>query len=226
MEKVGFVFLPSYLEAIEALPRELRLELFEALCTYGVEGVELETDNGVVRAMMTLLKRNVEQSRKRYLASKENGAKGGRPRKNLSETQPEPSESKEKEKEMEKEMEMDKEEERETETETESASASEVSVCGSASSCLPLGEFENVSLSEQELRDFQERRPFDWYDWIEDLSSYMASTGRRYENHYATLLSWIKRKSPTGEVPVWDETGRTDQWSARPGAHAYSMIPN
>ena len=40
MEKVGFVFLPSYLEAIEALPRELRLELFEALCTYGVEGVE------------------------------------------------------------------------------------------------------------------------------------------------------------------------------------------
>ena len=206
MEKVGFVFLPSYLEAIEALPRELRLELFEALCTYGVEGVELETDNGVVRAMMTLLKPNVEQSRKRYLASKENGAKGGRPRKNLSETQPEPSESKEKDKEMEKEMEMDKEEERETETETESADA-EVSVCGSAP-CLPLGEFENVSLSEQELRDFQARRPFDWYDWIEDLSSYMASTGRRYENHYATLLSWIKRKSPPEEMePLPFSTG-------------------
>ena len=226
MEKVGFVFLPSYLEAVQALPREERLEVLEALCTYGVEGVELETDSNIVRAMMLLLKPNVDQSRKRYLACKENGAKGGRPRKNQTETKPEPSESKEKEMEMEKEMDMDKEEERETDTEMDSASACEGSVSVCASSCLPLGEFENVSLSEQELRDFQERRPFDWYDWIEDLSSYMASTGRRYENHYATLLSWIKRKSPAGEVPVWDETGRTDQWSIRPGAQDYSIMPN
>lgn len=197
MEKVGFVFLPSYLEAIRALPREERLELFEALCTYGVEGTEPETDNGVVRAMMTLLKPNVEQSRKRYLASRENGSKGGRPRKNPGETQPEPSESKEKDKEMEKEMEMDKEEERETEKETETADAA-VSVCGAAS-CRPMGAFENVSMTKGELTRLQQMRPFDWYQWIEDLSSYMASTGRRYENHYATILSWIQRKTPPEE---------------------------
>lgn len=29
---------------------------------------------------------------------------------------------------------------------------------------------------------------------IEELSSYMASTGKRYKSHYATLLNWARRK--------------------------------
>ena len=28
---------------------------------------------------------------------------------------------------------------------------------------------------------------------IENLSSYMASTGKRYKSHYATILNWDRR---------------------------------
>ena len=30
---------------------------------------------------------------------------------------------------------------------------------------------------------------------IEELSSYLASSGKRYKSHYATLINWRKRKA-------------------------------
>ena len=30
---------------------------------------------------------------------------------------------------------------------------------------------------------------------LEELSSYLASSGKKYKNHYATLLNWRRRKS-------------------------------
>ena len=32
-------------------------------------------------------------------------------------------------------------------------------------------------------------------DLVEELSSYLASSGKRYKSHYATLLNWQRRKS-------------------------------
>ncbi len=62
------------------------------------------------------------------------------------------------------------------------------------------GSFHNVILAERELKELRRRFPYDWKDWIERLSAFMASTGRTYRNHYATICTWAaKEKKPSSE---------------------------
>ena len=53
------------------------------------------------------------------------------------------------------------------------------------------GEFQNVFLSEGELASLQSDFPNCYVEYIDRLSVYMASNGRRYANHYATLRKWL-----------------------------------
>lgn len=54
------------------------------------------------------------------------------------------------------------------------------------------GEYSNVLLSDEELEKLKSEFP-DWQDRIERLSSYMASTGKPYKNHLATIRNWAKK---------------------------------
>ena len=56
------------------------------------------------------------------------------------------------------------------------------------------GEFNNVRLSDEQLKKIKERFPKDWQDRIDELSEYMSSKGKTYKDHYATILSWARRK--------------------------------
>ena len=53
------------------------------------------------------------------------------------------------------------------------------------------GRYLNVLLSNTELTDLQADFPTVWQEYIERLSEYMASTGRTYKNHAATIRRWI-----------------------------------
>lgn len=53
-----------------------------------------------------------------------------------------------------------------------------------------LGEFSNVLLSEQELNKLQTRFGEESNQYIERLSNYIASSGKYYKSHYATILTW------------------------------------
>lgn len=55
------------------------------------------------------------------------------------------------------------------------------------------GEFENVLLSEQELNKLKTRFGEDANSYIDRLSSYIASSGKRYKSHYATILTWAEK---------------------------------
>ena len=59
----------------------------------------------------------------------------------------------------------------------------------------PYGNFQNVFLSEKELEELKQAVP-DWLDYIERLSGYMASTGKQYQNHAATIISWARQDRP------------------------------
>lgn len=70
------------------------------------------------------------------------------------------------------------------------------------------GEYENVLLSDRELDKLKQEFP-DWEDRIERLSEYVASTGKTYKNHLATIRNWAKRdrervrspaRSPQGNI--------------------------
>ena len=57
------------------------------------------------------------------------------------------------------------------------------------------GEFQNVFLSETELENIRQTIP-DWQDYMERLSGYMASTGKQYQNHAATIIRWARQDHP------------------------------
>lgn len=69
------------------------------------------------------------------------------------------------------------------------------------------GEYNNVLLSDDDLAKLQEEFPTDYTSRIENLSSYMASTGKTYKNHLATIRNWARKdaerrcavKAPTKE---------------------------
>ena len=52
------------------------------------------------------------------------------------------------------------------------------------------GRYENVLLSDTELSELQAELPDKWEFYIDRLSGYIASTGRKYQNHAATIRRW------------------------------------
>ena len=54
-----------------------------------------------------------------------------------------------------------------------------------------LGRYQNVFLSAGELSELQNDFPAVWQEYIERLSEYMASTGKQYRSHTATIRRWI-----------------------------------
>lgn len=57
------------------------------------------------------------------------------------------------------------------------------------------GEYSNVLLSDADLEKLKAEFPTDWEQRIERLSAYMASTGKGYKNHLATIRNWARRDS-------------------------------
>ena len=73
------------------------------------------------------------------------------------------------------------------------------------------GEYRNVLLTDAELEKLKAEYP-DWEDRIERLSSYVASTGKSYKSHYATIRNWARK----------DQNGRNGSNEGASGNH----VPN
>ncbi len=52
------------------------------------------------------------------------------------------------------------------------------------------GRYKNVFLRDEELTELQTELPTLWQNYIDRLSEYMASTGKQYQNHAATIRRW------------------------------------
>ena len=63
------------------------------------------------------------------------------------------------------------------------------------------GEYENVLLTDDELDKLKVEYP-DYEERIERLSSYVASTGKSYKSHYATIRNWARKDQDQGRSPV------------------------
>lgn len=82
-----------------------------------------------------------------------------------------------------------------------------------------VGEFKNVQLKEDELTKLVERYGRSAVKHlIDELSSYLKSSGKRYKDHYATLLNWARRKGiveVTKPAPKVEEAPLTPEQIAR-----------
>ena len=76
-----------------------------------------------------------------------------------------------------------------------------------------LGRYQNVLLSAGELSELQTDFPAVWQEYIERLSEYMASTGKTYKSHAATIRRWIADDRRKAAPPARDRdyTVREDE---------------
>lgn len=56
------------------------------------------------------------------------------------------------------------------------------------------GQYQNVLLSDDDFAKVKAEFPNDWQARIEKLSEYMASTGKSYKSHLATIRAWSKNE--------------------------------
>ena len=63
------------------------------------------------------------------------------------------------------------------------------------------GRYQNVFLSDEELADLQASFPTVWGQYIEKLSEYMASTGKQYQSHAATIRRWASEDARKAAPP-------------------------
>lgn len=70
-----------------------------------------------------------------------------------------------------------------------------------------LGRYKNVFLTDTELAELKTELPDGWEDYTERLSEYMASTGKKYKNHAATIRRWAsedrKKAAVKGGIPAY-----------------------
>ena len=81
----SMVFYRSFLTALKSLPDDLRAEVLMDILSYGLDGVEPQSNDGVCRAIFELVRPQIDANNQRYVngcKGAEYGKMGGRPRKN------------------------------------------------------------------------------------------------------------------------------------------------
>ena len=68
------------------------------------------------------------------------------------------------------------------------------------------GQYQNVFLLDSELAELQSTYPDQYEDYINRLSAYMASSGKHYANHYATIRKWLDEDSKPKPSKNYDYT--------------------
>ena len=59
------------------------------------------------------------------------------------------------------------------------------------------GLYKNVLFTDKEYQTLQDEFPHDYTERIERLSEYIASTGKKYKSHLATIRSWARKDTGT-----------------------------
>ena len=67
------------------------------------------------------------------------------------------------------------------------------------------GRYSNVFLSDKELAELKAELPGKWEYYIDRLSCHIASSGRKYKSHAATIFKWAQedaaKKAPKKGIP-------------------------
>lgn len=85
MKKSSFVFYGSWWEAIKNLPRDVQGDVLTSIIEYGLYGETTDNLKPITKAMLAMVKPQIDANRKRFENGKkgvEYGILGGRPKKN------------------------------------------------------------------------------------------------------------------------------------------------
>lgn len=76
------------------------------------------------------------------------------------------------------------------------------------------GEYKNVLLSDTDMEKLKNEFP-DYEERIERLSSYIASMGKKYKNHLATIRNWARKEGASSGIGAKADdsiTGKVGTW--------------
>ena len=72
------------------------------------------------------------------------------------------------------------------------------------------GEYNNVLLTDEELEKLKEEY-CDYETRIERLSSYVASTGKKYKSHYATIRNWARKERENQTINTYHKQTKAEE---------------
>ena len=70
------------------------------------------------------------------------------------------------------------------------------------------GIYKNVLLTDEDMEKLKSEFPDDWQNRIERLSDYIASSGKTYKNHLATIRVWAKKDKEREALKNGSENGK------------------
>ena len=198
-KKTSFVLPTDLLDDLEDFSDDEVGKIFRAILIYTNETEEPEFDDRAMKVVFRHIKKYIDSANENYdkkvQANRVNGAKGGRPKKDAEENPKNPTVIEKTERFSEKPSKSHTETESETDIETVSECECETEPNGVAHThTKSYGENKNVMLSDEEYERLTERMGGSKRsEYIEKLSDYMASTGKKYQSHYATICSWFRQ---------------------------------
>lgn len=184
----------EYLEEMDCLSDAEFGRLIRGLLQYSITGVEPDlkgTERLFWKTVRNREDRFAEAYAQRCATQKENGKKGGRPKnpRVISENPKNPRVFSETQKTQQNRTELNRTEQNRTELGDKGAH--------NAPTRHRYGEYENVLLTDDDLGKLKNEFPDDWQERIERLSGYIASSGKKYKSHLATIRNWARKEKPT-----------------------------
>lgn len=173
----SFVFYGSWWEAIKNLPRDVQGDVLTAIIEYGLNGETTGQLKPIARAMLVMVKEQIDINAKRY----ENGKKGGRnqPKRNQTGTKREPNVN---------------------QTETKGEPNVNVNVNDNDDEKEKVKKEKPVKLhyapcvlmTEEEYGKLESAHGHDGAEWmVRKLDDYKAASGRTYKSDYRAILNWV-----------------------------------
>lgn len=193
----SFVFYRSFMESIAEMRPKDQLATFWAIARYALEDEEPELPSAMTRAVFHVMRANLDANKQRRV----NGKRGGRTKEPMV-TQEETNGFEEENRRFADSEPNETENETENENVTENKKQTDNSPKGrdTRKKEKPVkhkyGQYDNVLLTDEELAKLKQEFPYDWQRRIENLSEYIASTGKGYKNHLATIRNWARRDDP------------------------------
>lgn len=184
----------DFAEAIEPLSEAERGRLFTAMLQYASTGETAEL-KGAERFVWPTAKQNIDRTRVEAERNAACGSKGGRPKK-PAETDLNRKKAVETDLNRKK-ADKDKDKDKDNIIPPISPNGDIVPLEGERPHKHKYGEYKNVLLTDDELEKLKAEYA-DYLDRIERLSSYLASTGKTYKSHYATIRNWARADAEKG----------------------------
>ncbi len=196
-KKTSFVLPTDCIEDLEDFTDAEAGELFKAILIYANEQKEAGFSDRAMKMYFKRIKKYIDNANENYekviQANRLNGAKGGRPKKETEENSKNRAVIEKTEGFSEKPKKADTESDTESDTDTES-DFKESTRESTPPPKKKYGENGNVMLTDDEYKRLAEQMGVSKRnEYIRNLSDYMASTGKTYRSHYATIRNWWRR---------------------------------